>query len=270
MAIDGATEIYGIMGNPVHHSMSPAMHNAAFSSLRLNKAYVPFPVKDVPAALRGFRASGVKGLSITIPHKQTVIPFLDKIDPVAVKIGAVNTIKIDNGIIYGCNTDWLGANRAIEELTPLAGKKVLLIGDGGAARAVGFGLVEAGAQVVLTSRTQDSGKALAAAINCPWRPLSAADDLRADILINATSAGMNPLADFSPFPALALRNFTIVMDIVYAPLKTRLLREAKTAGCQTINGLNMLLFQGAAQFELWTGLTAPIEIMRQQLQKITA
>jgi shikimate dehydrogenase len=268
MAINGATEIYGIVGNPVRHSMSPAMHNAAFSHLRLNKAYVPFPVKDVAAALRGFRASGVKGLSVTIPHKQAVIPLLDKIDPVAARIGAVNTIKIDNEIIYGCNTDWLGANRAIEELTPLTGKEVLLIGAGGAARAIGFGLLEAGTKLTLTSRSAASGKALAAALNCPWQPLAAAGNLQGDILINATSAGMSPKADISPFPAAGLPNFALVMDIVYAPLKTRLLREAEIADCQTINGLNMLLFQGAAQFELWTGQSAPVDIMRRELQKM--
>jgi shikimate dehydrogenase len=267
MPINGATELYGIMGNPVHHSMSPAMHNAAFKHLDLNKAYVPFQVADVPAALAGIKALNIKGLSVTIPHKQTVIPFLDQIDPVAEKIGAVNTLKIDNGKIYGCNTDWLGANRAIEEFTGLAGKKVVLLGAGGAARAVGFGLVEAGAKLTLASRTPASGKELAAALNCPWSPLADSHKLSGDILINGTSVGMTPKVDVSPFPAPELHNFNIVMDIVYAPLKTRLLQEAETAGCQIINGLNMLLFQGVAQFELWTGQTAPVEIMRQQLQK---
>jgi len=267
MPINGATELYGIIGNPVHHSMSPAMHNAAFKHLTLNKAYVPFPVVDVSAALAGIRALGIKGLSVTIPHKQAVIPFLDKIDPVAAKIGAVNTLKIDNGIIFGCNTDWLGANRAVEELTSLAGKEVVLLGAGGAARAVGFGLIEAGAKLTLASRTPKSGKELAAALDCPWFPLSEAHGLTGDILINGTSVGMSPKIEVSPFPATALHHFNIVMDIVYSPIKTRLLQEAEGAGCQTINGLKMLLFQGAAQFELWTGQSAPIEIMRGQLQK---
>ncbi len=265
LPINGATEIYGILGNPVRHSMSPAMHNAAFTHLNLNKIYVPFEVHDATAALHGARTLGVKGLSITIPHKQAVIPLLDEIDPVAEKIGAVNTIKIEQGLITGSNTDWLGANRSLEEITDLADKKVLLLGAGGAARAIGFGLLEAGADLTLASRTKTSGQRLAAGLNCPWLPLANAKDYRGNILINATSVGMNPQAELSPFPAASLSCFTVVMDIVYAPLKTRLLQEAKLAGCQTISGLNMLLYQGAAQFELWTGQTAPLEIMRQQL-----
>lgn len=268
MPINGATEIYGIMGNPVRHSMSPAMHNAAFAHAGLNKVYVPFPVQDVAAALKGFRALGVRGASVTIPHKQTVIPFLDEIDPVAAKIGAVNTLKIDKEIIHGSNTDWLGANRALEELTDLTGKRILLLGAGGSARAIGFGLLEAQANLTLASRTPSSGKSLASQLGCEWLPLSEAGNTQGDILINATSAGMNPEPGFSPFPAAGLHNFDIVMDIVYSPLKTRLLQEGETAGCQTINGLNMLLFQGAAQFELWTGQKAPLEIMRSQLQAV--
>lgn len=268
MSINGATEIYGIMGNPVHHSMSPAMHNAAFAHAGLNKVYVPFPVQDVAAAIQGLRALGVKGASVTIPHKQAVIPFLDEIDPVSKKIGAVNTLKIDHGTLCGSNTDWLGANQALEELTKLAGKKILLLGAGGAARAIGFGLLEAQAHLTLASRTPATGKKLATALGCAWLPLSEAVNFKGDILINGTSVGMNPEPNFSPFPATGLHNFAIIMDIVYAPLKTKLLQEAEIAGCQTINGLNMLLFQGAAQFELWTGQKAPLEIMRNQLQAI--
>ena len=265
MPVDGATELYGIMGNPVSHSLSPAMHNAAFQHLGLNKVYVPFATADVATAIQGFRALGVKGVSVTIPHKQAVIPELDGIDPVAAKIGAVNTLVINGARVYGCNTDWLGANAALKQLTPLKGKKVLLLGAGGSARAIGFGLLEEGASLTLASRTPNSGQALAFALGCPWLPLDAIADFGADILINATSVGMGANCEQTPINSQYLPHFAIVMDIIYAPLETRLLCEAKAAGCQTINGLAMLLCQGVAQFELWTGLEAPVEIMRQQL-----
>lgn len=265
MPVDGATELYGILGDPVSHSLSPAMHNAAFRHLGLNKVYVPFAAADAVAAIKGFRALGVKGVSVTIPHKQAVIPELDGIDPVAANIGAVNTLLIDEGKVHGCNTDWLGSNAALKQLTPLAGKTVLILGAGGSARAIGFGLLEEGASLTLASRTPSTGQALASVLGCPWRSLEASADFCADILINATSLGMGENREQTPIVSECLTRFGIVMDIVYSPLETRLLREAKAAGCQTINGLAMLLYQGVAQFELWTGREAPVEIMRQQL-----
>lgn len=265
MQINGSTILHGIMGNPVSHSLSPAMHNSAFAALQLNAVYVPFPVGDVAAAMTGFKALGVRGVSVTIPHKQAVIPHLDSIDPLAARIGAVNTLDIQHGLISGHNTDWIGANRALEEKMPLPGKKVLLLGAGGSARAIGFGLLAAGADVILASRTPDRGRELARTLDCPWQPLRDIAGLNADILVNATSVGMAPQPDASPVPAQYLSRFAVVMDIVYAPLRTRLLREAEEAGCQVVNGLAMLLYQGVAQFELWTGSPAPVEIMRQSL-----
>lgn len=265
MEINGATELYGIMGNPVGHSLSPAMHNGAFGALGLNKAYLPFFVQDVAQAMTGLRALGVKGVSVTIPHKQAVIAYLDSIDPVAEKIGAVNTLVISNNAIHGANTDWIGANRALSEKISLQGASVLLLGAGGSARAIGFGLLEAGASLTIASRTPEKGQALAKLLGCPWLPLAEADSVKADILINATSMGMGAQLDLLPIAPESLVNFQVVMDIVYAPLKTRLLQAAEQAGCQTINGLAMLLYQGAAQFELWTGQQAPVEVMRQSL-----
>lgn len=148
---------------------------------------------------------------------------------------------------------------------PLPGKKVLLLGAGGSARAIGFGLLAAGADVILASRTPDRGRELARTLDCPWQPLRDIAGLNADILVNATSVGMAPQPDASPVPAQYLSRFAVVMDIVYAPLRTRLLREAEEAGCQVVNGLAMLLYQGVAQFELWTGRPAPVEIMSQSL-----
>jgi len=265
MSINGATELYGILGNPVSHSLSPAMHNAAFRQLGLNKVYVPLPTTDLAAALIGLQALGFKGASVTIPHKQAVIPQLTTVDPLAVKIGAVNTLCFTDSGIHGSNSDWLGATAALKQVTGLSGKRVLLLGAGGSARAIGFGLIEEGASLTLASRTPSRGQALAASLGCPWLPLSEIASYEGDILINATSVGMGQSAEQTPLAQPHLAHFPLVMDIVYAPLETRLLREAKQAGCQTINGLAMLLYQGVAQFELWTGLAAPVETMRQQL-----
>jgi len=263
--IDGKTEIYGIMGLPVSHSLSPLIHNRAFTEAGLNKVYVPFAVEDVATALKGFKALGVKGVSVTIPHKQKVIPFLDEIDHVAGRIGAVNTLVVEGDRIRGVNTDWLGANQALAEAVELRGSRVMLLGAGGSARAIGFGLLEAGASVTIASRSQEKGESLAAALGCDWQPLSAVDGLEADALINATSAGMAPGIEDIPVPAGALVGYPVVMDIVYSPLETRLLREAARQNCRVINGLAMLLYQGAAQFEIWTGRQAPIEAMHREL-----
>ena len=267
MQYNGSTEIYGIMGDPVGHSLSPAMHNAAFKELGLNKVYVPFPVKDVATAMHGFKALGIKGVSVTIPHKQAVIAFIDDIDPVAEKIAAVNTLVINNNRITGHNTDWQGANTALQQLTSLQDKKVLILGAGGSARAIGFGLLHEKATIMLASRTPKKGQALAGNLQCPWLPLAEAESIQADILINATSVGMRPNHHISPISSTALQNFTIVMDIVYAPLKTRLLNDAEKAGCKSIDGLAMLLFQGAAQFKLWTGHSAPVSTMKAKLME---
>jgi len=263
--INGATKIYGIMGRPVSHSLSPAMHNRAFGALGLNKVYVAFEVENVEQAMDGFRALGIKGVSVTVPHKQAVMEHLDTLDAVARKIGAVNTLVIEGEKIHGLNTDWVGANRALGEHLDLRGKSVLLLGAGGSARAIGFGLLEARARLTLANRTVEKGAALADTLGCRAISLSEAEKFTADVLINATSVGMKPRADQSPLAAAALRNFQLVMDIVYAPLKTRLLADAAQAGCTTIDGLAMLLYQGVAQFELWTGQKAPVEVMRQAL-----
>ena len=269
MHIDGKTKLYGILGNPVTHSLSPAMHNAAFASLGENSVYLPFPTENVSGALTGLKSLGVHGVSVTIPHKERVIDFLDEVDPVARRIGAVNTIVVKrNGggsTLFGTNTDWLGANRALGLKTSLRGSRAVILGSGGAARAIGFGLLEAQVDIVIQSRSQAKGQQIADILGCEWQPLGQMVTDGADILVNATSVGMQPNDDVSPMVKEALSHFKVVMDIVYAPLETRLLREAAAAGCHCVNGLEMLLFQGAAQFELWTGRAAPLEVMRQAL-----
>jgi shikimate dehydrogenase len=272
MVINGKTELYGIIGNPVRHSLSPAMHNAAFAALGMNRVYVPLEVKDVEQGMIGLRALGFQGISVTVPHKETVLPFLDEIDPVAAKIRAVNTLvfgKEEDGriILCGMNTDWLGANRALEEKINLRQSRILVIGAGGSAKAVGFGLIEAGAEVIISNRTAESGKALADLLGCAFVPLEEVTSVSADVLINTTSVGMDPNIEGIVVPPSLLSGFSVVMDIVYAPLETRLLREAKAAGCQTIDGLAMLLYQGVAQFEIWTGKEAPRTVMRSALEE---
>lgn len=273
MQIDGSTKVYGIIGNPVTHSKSPVMQNSAFAALTENCVYVPLPVTDLAAALSGLRGLGLWGASVTIPHKEAIIPLLDSVDPLAKRIGAVNTIKVvetaGSRQLHGFNTDWIGANRALTERIEPAGKRVIVLGAGGSARAIGFGLREAGAAVTLCSRTEKRGRALAADLGCDWHSLADIAELHGDILINATSVGMQPDVDATLVRQQALAGYQVVMDIVYAPLKTRLLREAEAAGCLTVNGLEMLLYQGVAQFELWTGRIAPVDVMRTALLAAT-
>lgn len=271
MIIDGKTKVYGIIGEPVSHSLSPIMHNTAFAKLGENRVYLPFPVHDVNAAMQGLRGLNIEGVSVTIPHKEAVMAHLDEIDPVALKIGAVNTIRCDHKdertILTGYNTDWLGAVRPLKEAITLQGAAVVILGAGGSARAIGFGMLEAGAEIILCSRTPSRGKNLAADLGCRWSPLEEIDTLQGQVLINATSVGMAPQHDLSPVPQDVVTHFDVVMDIVYAPLQTTLLSDAQKAGCKVINGLEMLLYQGMSQFELWTGCNPPEEDMRRALLK---
>jgi shikimate dehydrogenase len=270
MRPDAKTRLCGIIGNPVEHSLSPAMHNAAFEKLGLNYAYLAFRVEDVEGAIRGVRALGIRGLSVTVPHKVTVIPFLDEIDPVAKSIGAVNTVVNDNGHLKGYNTDWTGFVRSLEAHVPAAGRKIAILGAGGAARAIAFGLREKGAKLTILNRTEEleMARSLAAEIGCPHGDLKQTDAITgADVVVNATSVGMSPLMDKTVTDSANLRPEQTVIDIVYNPMETRFLREAKARGCRTIPGYEMLLLQGVTQFELWTGKSAPVDLMRTILQE---
>ncbi|MGE4558928.1 MAG: shikimate dehydrogenase [Desulfobulbus sp.] len=268
--IDGHTRLFGIIGRPVTHSMSPAMHNAAFAELGINGVYIPLQPDNLEQGFYGLKTLGFIGVSVTVPFKVEIMHYLDGIDPVAQKIGAVNTLLFDRGnpdqvLCKGYNTDWLGSNQALAEHLALEKSTVLIIGAGGAARAVGFGLKEAGAEVVITNRTESKGRDLATQLGCSFVPASDVAKVRADALVNTTSVGMTPHADGIPILVDLLDNFPVVMDIVYAPLQTRLLREAAARGCRTIDGLKMLQYQGAAQFTLWTGQPAPHATMRSAL-----
>ena len=259
--IDGATQVYGLLGRPVAHSLSPAMHNAAFREMGINAVYVAFPVADLAQAVAGLRGLKIPGVSVTIPFKEEIIPLLDDLEPQAAKIGAVNTVVNRDGRLVGHNTDWLGALLALEEKTGIAGRRFLILGAGGAAKAIAFALQEKGGQVAITDVDQDKALALSRKL---WVEVVAPGYLAeypADVLINATPVGMEPNSAEIPLDPAFLDRYGVVMDIVYRPLETRLLQEARGRGCQVIDGLRMLIHQGAAQFELWTGRPAPREVM---------
>ena len=251
--IDGETQLYGIIGNPVRHSLSPVIHSNAFKRMGLNAVYLAFEVKDLKEAIDGMRGLGIRGVSVTMPFKNRIIPFLDKVEDPAGKIKAVNTLLNEGGKLIGYNTDWRGALEALEEMVNLKGKRVVLLGAGGAARAIGFALRTRDCGVIVSNRTIHKGAGLANELMCVHQPPSSIESLKADVIINATAAGMHPYDEENPLPKKALKQGMTVMDIVYWPLRTKLLREAEERGCRTIDGLEMLARQGAAQLEIWTG-----------------
>ncbi len=262
MIIRADTSLYGVFGNPISHSLSPLMLNRAFAETGVNSVYLAFGVDDIGAAISGVRALGIKGVSITIPHKTTVLEFLDKIDETARKIGAVNTVVNRKGLLIGYNTDSSGAVRALKEKTALKGSDVVIIGAGGAARAIGYGIVAEGGRITILNRTIAKGERLAKDLGANFKPLAEIKNLDGRILINTTSVGMTPRVDAMPIKSDLIEKEILVMDIVYNPLKTRLLKTAEDAGCRIIDGVSMFVYQGAFQFELWTGKKAPVEAMK--------
>jgi shikimate dehydrogenase len=261
MMIDQHTKLYGVLGYPVAHSLSPLIQNSAFSAKGVNAVYLAFETKDITGCLEGMRSLDIKGMSVTIPYKSSVLPLLDEIDVLAEKIGAANTIVNDNGRLIGYNTDAVGALRALEEKIDLQDKTGLIIGAGGAARAIGFILKENGVSISIVNRSEERGKDLAHALDCPFVPLENIKSEEADILVQTTSVGMHPHNDQCIVPESVLKKEMAVMDVIYNPIETRLLKMAGEKGCLTINGLGMFVQQGAEQFRLWTGLEPPIIIM---------
>ena len=281
--ISGKTQICGVIGDPIEHSMSPAMHNAAFRELGLDFVYVAFKVsKDsLSNAIHGMRALNIKGLNVTIPHKVTVIPLLDKLDPLAEKIGAVNTIVNDKGILTGYNTDADGFLQVLlEKGTEPKGKNVVILGAGGASRAISFILAERGANLIILNRKLelDWAEELALQISQLFNKKTTALELneknsakaleKAHILVNATSVGMHPDINKTPVSSTLLKAGLTVFDIVYNPLQTRLRKDADAVGAWTISGLDMLAWQGALAFEKWTGRKAPVELMQREAMKV--
>lgn len=254
------------MGYPVGHSLSPVMHNAAFAEKGLNAVYLAFETKDMVGCITGMRALGIRGMSVTIPHKSEVMPLLDEVDGLAKRIGAVNTICNDSGRLVGYNTDAVGAIRALEEKVELTGKSCTILGAGGAARAIGFILKENSVEVKVANRSPERGRALARSLKCQYLTLDQLGEISVDIVINTTPVGMAPLTDQCPLPEQSLTEGMVVMDIIYNPIETMLLTIARARGCVTINGVGMFIHQGAEQFRLWTGLEAPIATMRRTVE----
>jgi shikimate dehydrogenase len=263
MAITTSTRLYAVLGNPVRHSLGPLMHNAAFAATGFDGVYTAFEVEDIANAVAGIRALGIAGASVTLPHKVSVMPRLDSLDPTAEAIGAVNTIVNTGGCLTGFNTDAAGAVAALGGKGAISGRRVAVIGAGGAARAVAFGVADAGGQVALFNRSADKAVALAAEVGGEGYGLESLDDRSAHILINTTPVGMAPNGDTAPALPIWMEAGTVVMDIIYTPLETRLLREARQRGCRTLNGIPMFVHQGAAQFAMWTGFEAPSIVMQE-------
>jgi len=281
MTVSGKTKICAIIGDPVEHTMSPAMHNAAFQKMGLDYLYIPFRVapEQLPQAVAGLKSLNVAGFNVTIPHKVAVMPLLDGLDPLAEKIGAVNTVVNEDGKLRGYNTDAEGFYRVLlEQGFSLQGKNVVLLGAGGAARALAYILAEKGARLTILNRRQELDWAENIArfilddLNKEVKVFELGNISKAlpgaDLLVNATSVGMSPADNASPVPAPLLEKVPVVFDIVYNPLKTRLLKEAAAAGAQTISGIDMLAWQGALSFEKWTGKSAPVDLMRQEAVKM--
>ncbi len=265
-AVNSETQVYGVIGNPVAHSISPAIHNAAFRALGVNAVYVPFRVEgDVCNFIDACRGIPAQGYSITIPHKQAAMTALDEIEPICRKIGAVNTAVNRNGRLVGSNSDWTAAIGAIEAGLAgrgLAGKRVALVGAGGTARAIAFGLKAKGAVTCIYNRTPERARTLAEEVGCEWAALDAlGPDLAAAVLANATSAGMYPDTDATSVPPSVLKPGMVVFDAVYNPVWTRLLCSAEEAGCTTVSGLEMFINQAVQQITTWTGREAPRELM---------
>lgn len=243
------------------------MHNAGYRALSLAYTYVPFATADLPGALAAMRALGIRGFGISMPFKQEILPLLDVVDPLAARIAAVNTVVNDDGVLTGHNTDAAGAARALLEVTPLFEKRVVLLGAGGAARAVAHALLDEGARLHIANRDASKAVALAAELGSDSRRVSggalgALDSLEdCDVLVNCTSAGMAAYGAASPVAPELLTSGLVVMDIVYKPVFTELLRAAAERGARTVHGGRMLLHQASCQFELYTGVEAPVTAM---------
>ncbi len=271
--LDHDTLVYGVVADPVAHSMSPPVHNAAFGALDINAVYLPFKVTDPACFLRDFEPYDLAGLSVTIPHKEAMLGLMDEVEPLARRVGAVNTVRIDGGHRYGCNTDVSAAAKSVEDaveragLEPLAERDVLLVGAGGAGRAIAYGLREKGVRLTIANRTVSRAQKLAAEVGAEFCGLDEMEALSPDIIINSTPVGMWPRVEDSPVPAGMLGLGMVVFDSVYNPVRTRLLREAEEAGAVTASGVEWFVNQAAAQFELWTGTEAPREVMAETLRR---
>jgi 3-dehydroquinate dehydratase / shikimate dehydrogenase len=254
------TGVYGVIGDPIGHSLSPLMHNAAFAARHTNAVYLPFHVRELPDFIAAIEPFRIAGFSVTIPHKQRILRYLDDCDPLAAEIGAVNTVVVRAGKLCGYNTDFTGVLRAIERRLPLSSSSVLLVGAGGVARAAALALARAGAAVSIWARRPQRARALAETVGGVAIERQEIARQSFDAIVNCTPVGMYP-GGGSPLESREL-NCRLLMDLIYRPLRTELLRRAERRGIETISGVDMFVAQGAAQWELWTGERAPETLMR--------
>lgn len=263
--IDSNTSLYCIFGNPVRHSKSPVIHNACFQEYQINAIYLAFEIDKISKGIAAMKTLSIKGASVTIPFKESIMNHLDWIDEDALNIGAVNTIVNKDGKLLGYNTDF---KAAIAPLKPIGikNKRVCIIGAGGAAQAVAYGIHKEKGRLVIINRNKERGESLALKYQADFIPMDdihKKDDITADIVINTTSIGMYPDINHLAFPSEHLHSQMVIMDIIYNPLETKLLSEAQKKGCTNIDGLSMFMHQGAAQFKLWTGISPDIKLMKQ-------
>lgn len=268
--INGETQVIGFFGATYRTSKMYGMYNAAFEALGMNYIYIPLVVKDLAKAVEGVRHLGIKAIGVTIPYKIDVIPYLDELDSDASRIGAVNAFVNRDGRLFGANTDGKGAVKALEEVTTIAGKKVVLLGAGGAARAVAFAVIDAGGEIVIVNRTEERAAALAQAIHGQYTTLGRLEQAvqGAQIVINATSVGMGATKGESLVHNAWLSSDAVVMDLVSSPKETTLLKQAQERGCRVVYGNRMLFWQGVLKFKLYTGIEPPIEVMEKALNAL--
>ena len=276
--ITGKTKIVGVIGNPIEHSLSPPMHNNAYKQMNMDYVYVAFKIEkdDISKVIESAKTMGIEGLNVTIPYKTDIMEYLDEVDETAMKINAVNTISFKNNIAKGYNTDGTGAIKSIEKYTSLKDKTVLVVGAGGASKAITFTLITRQiGKLIIANRSKDNACQLICNLKrqCDFEDIEYVDIARAgdvldevDIIINTTPIGMYPNVDVdTPIKTDNINEKHIVMDIIYNPLKTKLLRKAKANGAVTIEGTNMLINQGITAFEIFTGKTPSYESFEEAL-----
>lgn len=260
---NGVPRLFAVLGHPIGHSLSPAMHNRAFGFVDYNGVFFAVDTCDVGKSLMALKDLDFGGAAVTMPHKETILDYLDELVGVAKEIGAVNTVVNCDGKLFGYNTDSEGAMAALKSKTGLKDKTVLLAGAGGAAKALAYGLKAENAKVVITNRTYKKGEKLAQQAGAVFLPPDEILSMNYDVVINATSLGMYPNVNEMPLPEELFHKNMVVMDIVYNPLHTQFMAKATSSGCVPLDGVTMFVHQGGKQFELWTGRPAPLPIMRQ-------
>ena len=282
MNVLGHTKVLGVFGHPISHSLSPVMHNAAIRALNIDYIYVPFHVlpEDLSKSVEGIRSMQIAGVNVTLPHKESIIEYLDEVSDRSKQIKSVNTVINVGGRLKGDTTDGDGFARSAEAVWgKLDGCKATILGAGGSAKAVAFALARIGCEIVIANRTHQRAVQLAECLGMAFETgtfrVAQIDDqaledeiAKADLLVNTTSVGMRPDVDGIPISPELLRRGLMVYDLIYNPAKTRLIVEAEKRGASAVNGLKMLAYQGAMSFEMWTGIEAPVDVMEQAAERV--